>query len=327
MLEELINNIILRCNWLQSDQVQKLKQAMYIEMHDMRIEKKTYELCETNDNYALLQKFMAVKKMEGLSNGTLERYYYDTNKMLLELNIPVRDITKDDVLYYLARYQQTRKISKVTLRNMIRYISAFFNWLEEEEYIQKSPCRNIKAPKTEKIIKKAFTDEELEGMRNSVGNIRDRALIEFLNCTGARISEAIGVNISDIDYKKQVCKVFGKGSKERYVYITDTAMYYLNRYIESRKDDKDILFVTNDKNARRISRQTAEDVIRKLGRKIHANAHPHKFRRTFATKAINRGMPIQNVSMLMGHVKLDTTLLYLESNNRLVEQSFRKHIA
>lgn len=327
MLDNIINNILIRCNWLSAEQAQDLKQAMYIEMHDIKMEKKTYEVSTINDNEMLLQKFIAVKKMEGLSSGTLERYYYDTNKLILELNMPVEEISKDDILYYLANYQQRRKISKVTLRNMIRYISAFFNWLEAEEYILKSPCRNIKAPKTEKTIKKAYTDEELEEMRNSAASLRDRALVEFLNCTGARISEAVGVNISDIDGKKQVCKVFGKGSKERYVYITDTAMYYINQYLESRGDSKDILFVTNDKNARRIKRQTAESIIRELGKKSNIHAHPHKFRRTFATKAINRGMSIQNVSKLMGHVKLDTTLIYLESNNQLVEQSFRKHIA
>lgn len=279
------------------------------------------------NNDSLIDSFLAAKKIEGCSDKTLNYYKKTIKSSLDEINKEIVHITTDDLRLYLTNYQEKKKISKVTVDNIRRILSSFYTWLEDEDYIIKSPVRRIHKVKTAKIIKETYSDESLELMRDSCTNVRDLALIDLLASTGMRIGELVLLNKSDIDFNERECVVLGKGNKERVVYFDARTKIHLQNYLSSRNDDNEALFVTLKKPNNRLRIGGIECRLRNFGKKLNINkVHPHKFRRTLATMAIDKGMPIEQLQHLLGHQKIDTTLQYAMVKQSNVKNSHRRYI-
>jgi len=278
-------------------------------------------------NEEILQAFLAAKRVEGCSEKSIEYYRTTLVSMIKKINKPVKQITTEDLRSYLSEYQQQRKATKVTIDNIRRISSSFFSWLEDENYIIKSPARRIHKIRTGTTVKETYTDEELELMRDYCEHIRDLAIIDVLASTGMRVGELITLNKQDIDFIKRECIVLGKGNKERKVYFDARAKIHLKKYLEQRKDNNPALFVTLNQPCDRLKISGVEIRLRELGKKLNINkVHPHKFRRTLATKAIDKGMPIEQVQVLLGHAKIDTTLQYAMVNQNNVKLAHQKYI-
>ena len=242
--------------------------------------------------------------------------------MLDKLNKSIKHITTEDLRNYLGYYSKNTNCSKVTIDNIRRIISSFFSWLEEENHILKNPARRIHKIRTAKIIKETYSDENLEIMRDNCGEIRD-----LLNSTGMRVGELVRLNKTDIDFNERECIVFGKGDKQRKVYFDAKTKIHLQEYLNSRNDNNEALFVSLLKPYKRLQISGVEIRMRQLGRRLNINkVHPHKFRTTLATRAIDKGMPIEQVQQLLGHSKIDTTLQYAMVNQSNVKNSHKKYI-
>lgn len=275
----------------------------------------------------LLPAFIAAKRVEGCSEKSL-RYYESTIRNMLDtISKPEKQITTEDLRSYLDTYQRRGTVSKVTLDNVRRILSSFFSWLEDEDYIVKSPVRRIHKVKTGKTVKETYTDESLELMRDHCDNPRDLALIDLLASTGIRVGELVKLNRDDVDFENRECIVFGKGNKERKVYFDARTKIHLQKYLANRTDDNEALFVSLIKPFERLQISGVEIRLRKIGRELGIHkTHPHKFRRTLATMAIDKGMPIEQVQQLLGHQSIDTTLQYAMVNQANVKNSCKKFI-
>lgn len=275
----------------------------------------------------LVYSFLAAKRVEGCSEKTLKYYDSTLRKALEAIQQPVEQITTEDLRRYLDDYQQNGQVSKVTIDNVRRILSSFFAWLEDEDHIAKSPVRRIHKVKTCKTVKETYTDEALELMRDHSENIRDLALIDLLASTGMRVGELVRLNRQDIDFVNRECVVLGKGNKQRRVYFDARTKIHLQRYLDSRSDSNEALFVSLQSPHDRLLISGVEIRLRTLGRKLNIHrAHPHKFRRTLATMAIDKGMPIEQVQQLLGHQSIDTTLQYAMVNQNNVKLSHHKFI-
>lgn len=275
----------------------------------------------------LIQVFLAAKRVEGCSDKTV-RYYDSTLRNLFAcISKEPEQISTEDLRIYLDSYQQKSRAGKVTIDNIRRIMSSFFSWLEDEDYIVKSPVRRIHKVKTCKTVKETYSDEALEIMRDQCGNVRDLALIDLLASTGMRVGELVLLNRDDIDFANRECVVLGKGNKQRKVYFDARAKIHLQRYLASRSDDNPALFVSLQRPHNRWQIRGIENRLHALGEKLSlCRIHPHKFRRTLATMAIDKGMPIEQVQQLLGHQNIDTTLQYAMVNQANVKQSHRKYI-
>lgn len=285
------------------------------------VEEKCTELTVLDDtNERLLQRYIATLRLEGKSEETLTQYHRSIQNFGDCAQKNMEDISTNDIRYYLAMYQN-RGVAKSTLDNERRYLSAYFAWLTAEEYIVKNPMLRIKKIKQDKIQKKAFSESDIEKLREKA-NIKERALIEFLLSTGCRVSEVVRLDVQDVDFTKGECVVFGKGSKERTVYLSERAMHYLNIYLCNRKESN-VLFA--NRSGERWSKQSIEKCLKILGKHAEVtNVHPHRFRRTFATNALNRGMKLQNVQRILGHTSMDTTLIYCVLDEENVKMEHRQ---
>lgn len=291
------------------------------------LETENSENKEENSNEKMLEMFLAAKKIEGCSKKSLDYYQSTITNMLIKVDKNFKHISTNDLRDYLSNYQSKSNVSKVTLDNLRRILSSFFSWLEEENFILKSPVRRIKKIKTAQTIKETYTDEVLETLRDYCHNDRDLAIIDLLASTGMRVGELVRLNREDIDFENRECIVFGKGEKERKVYFDARAKIHIIRYLESRTDDNNALFVSLLKPHKRLKISGVEIRLRELGRKLKLpRVHPHKFRRTLATKAIDKGMPIEQVQHLLGHTKIDTTLQYAIVNQNNVKISHRRYL-
>ena len=308
--------------YLTANQSQKLQRVLV-----SRLTKETRSINGiSNNNY--LSMFLNAKKIEGCSERTLAYYKTTVEKLLDGVDDPIRKVTTDDIRDYLANYQGLNDCSKTTIDNIRRNISSFFTWLEEEDYIIKSPMRRIHKIKTTKTVKEVISDEEIEKMRDKCKNLRDLAIIDLLYSTGIRIGELVRLNVDDIDFEERECIVFGKGDKERRVYFDAKTKIHLMSYINSRFDTNPALFVTLDAPYNRLQISGVEIRLRRLGRELGINkVYPHKFRRTMATRAIDKGMPIEQVQKLLGHSQIDTTMHYAIVNQTNVKVAHRKFIA
>lgn len=278
-------------------------------------------------NNELLNAFISAKKIEGCSDKTLHYYRSSIEALLAKLNKKIDVIVTNDIRNYLSDYQEERLSSRVTIDNLRRIFSSFFAWLEDEDYIGKSPVRRIHKVRTESLVKEVLSDENMEVLRDTCHEIRDLAMIDLLASTGMRVGELAKMNREDIDFQERQCVVFGKGNKEREVYFNARTKIHLKRYLESRKDTNPALFVSLSTPHNRLTISGVEVRLRQLGRKAGINkVHPHKFRRTLATMAIDKGMPIEQVQKLLGHVKIDTTLHYAMVNQTNVKIAHRKFI-
>jgi len=308
--------------YLSIAQMKKLQEVM-LDAFSGKIEKR-----KQISNQEYLRMFLAAKTIEGCSKRTIQYYRVTIEKMLTVMNQPIRKISTDDMRSYLSQYQEWNGCSKVTVDNVRRNISSFFSWLEEENYILKSPMRRIHKIKTNQQVKEIITDEDIERLRDSCSCKRDLAMIDLLYSTGIRVGELVNLNISDVDFDARECVVFGKGGKERKVYFDAKAKLHLQSYINSREDDNPALFVTLDAPSDRLKISGVEIRIRELGRKINLpKIHPHKFRRTMATRAIDKGMPIEQVQKILGHSQIDTTMQYAMVNQSNVKASHKRYIS
>lgn len=280
------------------------------------------------NNSEFLQRFLEAKKIEGCSERTIQYYRTTVNKLLLKVTQPIRKVTTEDMREYLVDYQRVNNCGKTTIDNVRRNISSFFSWLEEEDYILKSPMRRIHKIRSKKAVKKVITDEEIERLRDGCTCLRDVAMIDLLYSTGIRVGELVRLNVSDINFNERECVVFGKGDKERRVYFDAKAKIHLQDYLNSRNDDNPALFVTLDRPFDRLKISGVEIRLRELGRSLNLEKiHPHKFRRTMATRAIDKGMPIEQVQKILGHSQIDTTMQYAIVNQNNVKAAHRKYIS
>lgn len=322
MEEKIVMIINKMADYLNVSQMKKLQEVLLQTFSENTIQKEEV----TNDEY--LQLFLDAKRIEGCSDRTIQYYSVTVDKMLQKIQTPVRKISTEEIRKYLVDYQKINDCSKVTVDNVRRNISSFFSWLEEEDYILKSPMRRIHKIKTKQPVKEIISDEAIEMLRDHCQCPRDLAMIDLLYSTGIRVGELVNLNISDVDFEARECVVFGKGDKERRVYFDAKAKLHLLNYLSERKDNNPALFVTLDAPYDRLKISGVEIRIRTLGRKINMEKiHPHKFRRTMATRAIDKGMPIEQVQKLLGHSQIDTTMQYAIVNQTNVKTSHQKFIA
>ncbi len=314
---------------LSQEQLDILNNVLIKYLHKIDITDKEIEIDNyTEKNIKLLTMFISSKRVEGCSEKTLKYYYTTIECMLQEILKDIKDITTNDLRYYLANYQSKKNSSKVTIDNIRRIFSSFFSWLEDEDSILKSPVRRIHKIKTSTIVKEVLSDENLEILRDSCLEIRDLAMIDLLVSTGVRVGELVRIDRTDIDFHERECIVFGKGNKERRVYFNARTKIHLKQYLESRIDNNPALFVSLAKPHNRLNIGGVELRLKKLGERVNiAKVHPHKFRRTLATMAIDKGMPIEQVQKLLGHVKIDTTMHYAMVNQNNVKIAHRKFVS
>ena len=289
--------------------------------------KATEEEQRNKENVELLGAFISSKKVEGCSDKTIHYYKSSIEKLIATVKKNVCDIATNDIRCYLAEQQEQRGLSKVTIDNLRRIYSSFFSWLEDEDYITKSPVRRIHKVRTDALVKEVLTDENIEVLRDSCQELRDIAMIDLLLSTGMRVGELVKINREDIDFQERQCVVFGKGNKEREVYFNARTKIHLKKYLEQRTDTNPALFVSLHEPHTRLTISGVEVRLRQLGKKVNLNkVHPHKFRRTLATMAIDKGMPIEQVQKMLGHVKIDTTLHYAMVNQTNVKIAHRKFL-
>lgn len=317
--------------------ITEIKQRMTPYLNDFQIDQLTdvLEIClqeylaeaDPVKQPDIIQTFLAAKRVEGCSNKTLTYYDSTIRNVLKSTGKSVQDITTDDLRIYLDSYQTNNGVSKVTIDNIRRILSTFFAWLEDENFIIKSPVRRIHKVKTCKTVKETYSDEFLEIMRDNAESIRDLAMIDLLASTGIRVGELVLINRVDVDFVNRECIVLGKGNKQRKVYFDARTKIHLQRYLSERTDDNPALFVTLHKPYSRLQIKGVEMRLQRLGRKLGLiRVHPHKFRRTLATMAIDKGMPIEQVQQLLGHESVDTTLQYAMVNQNNVKLSHHRYI-
>lgn len=313
---------------LDNLQLAKLKGVLEHKLWNVEIVNKTVEDSFDKSNKEFTELFISAKRVEGCSPKTLRYYLATINKMTDTVGKHITKITTEDLRKYLSDYHEENNCSKSNIDNIRRILSSFFSWLEDEDYILKSPVRRIHKIKSAKTVKETYTDEMLECMRDNCGSLRDLAIIDMLASTGMRVGELVHLNIEDVDFENRECVVLGKGSKERPVYFDARTKIHLRNYLESRNDDNPALFVSMLKPYNRLKISGVEIRLRKLGQKLDiTKVHPHKFRRTLATRAIDKGMPIEQVQKLLGHSKIDTTMQYAMVDQENVKLSHRKYIS
>lgn len=323
MEEKLVNILNEMSEYLNITQMKKLQEVLLDNLSDNKIQQR-----KRISNMDYLSMFLSAKKIEGCSERTIKYYEVTVLNLLNTIKTPIRKISTEEIREYLANYQKINNCSKTTVDNIRRNISSFFSWLEEEDYILKSPMRRIHKIKTEKIVKETISDEAIETLRDSCTCLRDLAMIDLLYSTGIRVGELVKLNVADINFEERECVVFGKGNKERRVYFDAKAKLHIIKYLESRTDNNPALFVTLDSPYSRLKISGVEIRIRELGRKNNfGRIHPHKFRRTMATRAIDKGMPIEQVQKILGHSQIDTTMEYAIVNQNNVKNAHRKFIA
>lgn len=321
MEEKIVTVLNEMSEYLSIAQMKKLQEVILKTFSENEVEKTNIP----NDEF--LQMFLAAKRVEGCSDRTIQYYRVTVNHMFSQIDTEVRKISTEEIRIYLAEYQKRNNCSNVTIDNVRRNISSFFSWLEEEDYILKSPMKRIHKIKTKTVVKNTISDEGIEKLRDNCKEKRDLAIIDLLYSTGIRVGELVNLNIDDIDLDGRECIVYGKGDKERRVYFDAKAKVHLKEYIEERQDENEALFVTLDAPYDRLKISGVEIRLRKLGRELELEKiHPHKFRRSMATRAIDKGMPIEQVQKILGHSQIDTTMQYAMVNQSNVKMSHQKYM-
>ena len=303
----------------------------YLQLKQLKavLESTLYSHAESSvpSNSSLLDLFLTAKEVEGCSSRTITYYESTLKHMDSSIGQPYTQICSDDLRKYLSDYESNRSAGKVTIDNIRRIMSSFFSWLEDEDYIVKSPVRRIRKVKTATTAKEVLSDEDLETLRDNCPSLRDLAIVDMLASTGMRVGELVGLNISDVNLQERECVVTGKGNKQRPVYFDARTKLHLTEYLRSRNDDSPALFVALRGDGQRMSIGGVESRLRNLGKRSRIDrVHPHKFRRTLATHAIDKGMPIEQVQKLLGHARIDTTMHYAMVNQSNVKASHRKYL-
>lgn len=340
MLEKLINNVIQKMDsYLNSEQLNKLQNVLFIEFHGKSIiedDNTAYIYDESND-FDKIEEFRISKKIAGRQDSTLNQYVREIKNCKRVLNKNFKDITTMDLRWYFSVLIEEKGISMNTLKTRRRYLNSFWSFLKMENYVDSNPVEKIENFKVEESIKEPLSESELEALRVSCNKERDRALIEFLVTTGVRVSELCSLNIKDLDLYKQEFKVKGKGRKERTLYLSDAECFYLHRYLDWRltKENKTLeelseepLFTTIKSPYNRMTKAGVQYLLKQIGKRANVkNVHPHRFRRTFASNLLSKGMKIEEVMVLMGHTKIETTLIYCNIKQETVKSSYKKYAA
>lgn len=330
MNDEFVNDVLRdMLAYLDNGQAEQLRRVLKHNLSGYELQRKTDSAIENTDveNARLTGAFLSAKRIEGCSEKSLTYYRKTIETMSETIGKGITHITTNDLRSYLTDYQAERKSSKVTIDNIRRILSSFFSWLEDEDYILKSPVRRIHKVKTAVTIKETYTDESLETMRDHCDSLRDLALIDMLASTGMRVGELVLLNRDDINFEERECVVFGKGSKERMVYFDARTKIHLQNYLAQRTDSNNALFVSLKAPYERLQIGGVESRLRELGRRLSLpRVHPHKFRRTLATMAIDKGMPVEQLQRLLGHQRIDTTLQYAMVKQSNVKLAHRKYI-
>lgn len=325
-IEKIINEMTPH---LDQSQLEHLTNVLYVNFHGKKLIEECTEIMPSgiDGDEAKVRMFIASKKAINLQDNTLKQYSREIYHMLDFLGKRIEDITGMDLRYYYGVMREKHNIKMSTMQTRLHYLSSFWDFLTTEELVHTNPVKKVGLLKVEKIIKKPYSAEEMEALRSGCRNIRDRALIEFLYSTGVRVSELVSLNVGDIKMGKQELYVYGKGNKERKTYLTDSAKFYLKRYLKERKAlEEEPLFVTLDKPHNRLTVSGIQYMLRQLGKVCGIeNVHPHRFRRTIATDLLNRGMPIEQVKEFLGHEKLDTTMIYCMVKAENVQSSHKKY--
>ena len=322
MEEKLVTILNEMAEYLSIAQMKKLQEVLLKNLSEAETPKTEIS------NAEYLQMFLDAKKIEGCSERTLQYYRVTVERLLQSIATPIRKASTEEIRSYLSGYQQINGCTKVTVDNIRRNVSSFFSWLEEEDYILKSPMRRIHKIKTKQQGKEIISDEAIEQLRDHCTCARDLAMIDLLYSTGIRVGELVNLDIADVNFEARECVVFGKGDKERRVYFDAKAKLHLQNYLSCRSDNNPALFVTLDAPHNRLKISGVEVRLRELGRSVNlVKIHPHKFRRTMATRAIDKGMPIEQVQKILGHSQIDTTMQYAMVNQINVKTSHQKFIA
>ena len=332
ILENKIYDVIRRMTpKLNTTQLQDLKDTLFIvfENCDIVDNSEHTELSVVNESWKYdLQDFLTSKTLEGKTDETLERYRYELVRLLQYLNKATNDILPSDISKYMQAYKRIRRVSNSTLQGMRSCYSSFFRWCHDNDRIDKNPMMQVEKIKVPKIIREPYSDEEREKLFRSAKNIRDKAIIEVLYSTAVRVSELVKLDIKDINWNTRGVIVYGKGDKERTVYLNDRATMYLKEYLAIRKDDNPALFVSLRAPHNRITKCGVEDMMNTVGRAAGIKkSHPHKMRRTSITNAVNRGMPIQEAALFAGHASTETTLLYWTADQEAVRYHHKKYLS
>ena len=330
MKDEFVTNVITAMmDIVNQTQMMKLKEVLYMCLNEYEITTRSTELMDVDNSYMhYLNMFLVRKKTEGKSDRTLKQYRFHLVNLLRTLNMQIEKITENDLFCYLAQYKKDRGASNVYLDGIRLVFSSFFGWLNAKGYIPKNPTAGLEPIKVEKRIKKPFTDEELEKLKLACAQERDLALVEFLYSTGVRASELTALNKQDIDFHSKSVVVYGKGGKEREVYLNAISCLHLKKYLNTREDDNEALFVGEKKPHERLTVAGIEKILRRIGNNAGVEkVHPHRFRRTMATNVLKKGMPLEEVRELLGHTKLDTTMIYCTVSRDNVKHSHQKFMS
>lgn len=330
MKKTLINQIQMEMSGvLNNAQRQKLSEVLehcFFNMDVVALDNENF--IQSKSNLILKEEFLSAKQIEGCSLRSISYYGSTLDNLIKNLQKPFNQVETEDLRVYLSEYQKRNNASKQTIDNIRRILSSLFTWLEDEDYILKSPVRRIHKIKTMKQVKETYSDEALERLRDNCKCIRDLAIIDILSSTGMRVGELVKLNRIDVDFVNRECVVLGKGSKERIVYFDARTKLHLQNYLNSRKDENEALFVSLLEPHNRLEIAGVEIMLRKLGRSLEINkVHPHKFRRTLAIRAIDKGMPIEQVQKLLGHQKIDTTMEYAIVDQQNVKNSHKKYLS
>jgi integrase/recombinase XerD len=329
-MEQKIMEVLRRMQELLIEKhLQELQNVLRMVFVGCEIIQEKQELRVANNSWMVdLDDFLMSKALEGRSPNTVERYRYELKRLLSYVNKAVTDVSDGDISNYMRAYKAIRQVSNQTLKNVRAVYSEFFGWLRDRDRIRKNPMVLVEDIKVEKKLKKPFTDEERELLLRNCQTLRDKAMMEFLYSTAVRVSELAALNKHDIRWTTKDLIVFGKGAKERTVYLNDRTNMYIKEYLESRTDDNEALFVSLRSPHERLSKTGIEDIIRRIGKRAGVDkAHPHRFRRTAATNALNRGMPVQEVAQLLGHAKLETTMVYCSVDQAGVKYHHQKYLS
>lgn len=328
MTEKIINVIVAQMVDLNNEQRNKLEAVLHHVLGEYNIVQKDTSVVIQEDEWMnVLNIFLARKLTDGKSERTVKLYKTQLSHLLSYLNKRCEDITEDDLFSYLTMYRQVRHVSNQYLDDLRRIMTSFFGWLYRKGFVSKNPAIGLDPIKVEKTIKRPFSDEELESLRNNCNTEREIALIDFLYSTGIRVSELVNLNINDINMDTLDVVVNGKGNKERRTYLTRTARLHLKKYLEKRDDENEALFVSERAPHNRLSVAGVQKILREIGVRAGVDkTHPHRFRRTMATNILKKGMPLEEVSSLLGHVKLETTMIYCTLNQENVRFSHAKYM-
>ena len=288
---------------LDEMQLRELKEVLQMTFTGCRVIQETDLQVVDRSWEADLEEFLMSKALEGKAPKTVKQYRYELVRLLTYINKPVKNIDSGDISGFMRTYKMIRKVANQTLKNVRAVYSSFFGWLRDRDRIRRNPMVLVESIKVEKKIRKPYT-------------------------TAVRVSELAEINREDIRYANKELIVYGKGAKERTVYINERTNMYLKEYLESRKDNNPALFVGSKKPNSRLTKTGIEDIIRRIGEKAGVeNAHPHRFRRTALTNALNRGMPLQEAMIFAGHAKSETTMRYCTVNQEGVRYHHFKYLS